>query len=885
MAQVSDSDRSSDMVRVVRWIPIVILIILCSLFFHKLAFTDMILARGDTFTYFYPYWEARDSALRAGQLPLWTPDIFMGVPLLANPQLGTFYPPNWLTMALPVPDAIRISSVLHLIWASVGAFMLFRVAVDDRWMPALVAGMIFGLGGYVGAHVEQINQLQGIAWLPWLLYLFHQAQHSPRRRIWLLLMAMAWSLQIFSGHTQTVFMSGISLGIYALFMDHDTGDRLKRIGTRLLMLGLIALMAVALALPQLLPTLELTGMSGRGSGFDSNEATAFSLPPHYLGRALLPAYDGQLFTEYIAYIGVIGLGLALYGVLVSTRIGGQRRAWIALAVIGLGFALGRYTVLYLYIAELPGFNLFRVPARWLALYTLGMAMLAGRGLITLNDLSTRRQPALIAIITLVALMLVGRFAPIMATDIIGGAQPILTTLALWGAALLIVSVLFIGHNQKWTMQAGVIVIGVELFLAGRVLPVHDLVPRDVYLGQRFTISQMRAINADEIAPARMLAISARLFDVGDVTRLQARYQRAGLDTIAQQTALTAVKSQEILFPNLGLSWQIPTIDGYGGGLLPTIYYTQYSALLLPENRLRTVDGRIGEMLSDPACRGACIPDPLWLAQTHTDYLIIDKNFDVSHEGIFYDTALSDYWSAAPERPDWAFDTVSLLLSAEHAGLTSEAFTFRDRIYYRANLDWETFTRLLIDDDLAVLGASVVNTRTNTFQQLTPAGFERILSSDIKIYRLTPSSRVNLAQSVAITADNWQGHEDALSILRADPQTLVVHDAPQRDGTTTGTASIEAYSATAMQVTVDSPIDTYLYIADAHYPGWQATVNGEPVAIYRANVMFRAVPVPSGTSDVILRFVPRLWYGALAIGGGMWLVATVLLFWSILRKEY
>ena len=83
-----------------RWKPLLclcLILILPLLFFHQLAFSGKILARGDTYQYFYPYWDARNQAYRAGELPLWTPNLFMGVPLLANPQLGAYYPPNWLT--------------------------------------------------------------------------------------------------------------------------------------------------------------------------------------------------------------------------------------------------------------------------------------------------------------------------------------------------------------------------------------------------------------------------------------------------------------------------------------------------------------------------------------------------------------------------------------------------------------------------------------------------------------------------------------------------------------------------------------------------------------------------------------------------------------------
>jgi hypothetical protein len=43
-------------------------------------------------------------------------------------------------------------------------------------------------------------------------------------------------------------------------------------------------------------------------------------------------------------------------------------------------ALGGYNPIYsLLVKFVPGFNLFRVPARWLVLYAFGAAMLAGIG--------------------------------------------------------------------------------------------------------------------------------------------------------------------------------------------------------------------------------------------------------------------------------------------------------------------------------------------------------------------------------------------------------------------------------------------------------------------------------------------------------------------------
>ena len=56
-----------------------------------------------------------------------------------------------------------------------------------------------------------------------------------------------------------------------------------------------------------------------------------------------------------------------------------RATWLIVALVGLALAFGLYNPLYWLLATLPGFNLFRVPARWLALFALGTALLAGLG--------------------------------------------------------------------------------------------------------------------------------------------------------------------------------------------------------------------------------------------------------------------------------------------------------------------------------------------------------------------------------------------------------------------------------------------------------------------------------------------------------------------------
>lgn len=151
------------------WPALPALIALTALFFNRLAFSNLILARGDTFLYFYPYWSAAAAALRAGRVPLWNPDLFMGAPFLANSQAGFFYPLNWpLWLLLPTPYAVSATILLHVIIAGAGAYLAGRRTLALGRTAALFGAALFALGGYLTAQVEHVNQLQGLAWLPWL---------------------------------------------------------------------------------------------------------------------------------------------------------------------------------------------------------------------------------------------------------------------------------------------------------------------------------------------------------------------------------------------------------------------------------------------------------------------------------------------------------------------------------------------------------------------------------------------------------------------------------------------------------------------------------------------------------------------------------------------
>jgi hypothetical protein len=97
---------------------------------------------------------------------------------------------------------------------------------------------------------------------------------------------------------------------------------------------------------------------------------------------------GDAFGEWVAYVGVSGLILALLGCWLALWWPEPRR-YLWLAGSGLLLSLAwPYAILYYLV---PGFGLFRVPARWLLLYAFGVAILAGFGLETLLTPSQTRD--------------------------------------------------------------------------------------------------------------------------------------------------------------------------------------------------------------------------------------------------------------------------------------------------------------------------------------------------------------------------------------------------------------------------------------------------------------------------------------------------------------
>jgi hypothetical protein len=142
-----------------------------------------------------------------------------------------------------------------------------------------------------------------------------------------------------------------------------------------------------------------------------------------------------------------------------------------------------------------------------------------------------------------------------------------------------------------------------------------------------------------------------------------------------------------------------------------------------------------------------------------------------------------------------------------------------------------------------------------------------VGGDATIYENVKSvPRVFLAGRWRVVADR----ADALQAVVGpgfDPRADVVVDGaappePPAAGAA-GEARIVAEGNERVVVDVESPAGGLVVLGDLDWPGWHATVDGEPRPIVRANFLFRAVAVGPGVHEVVFGYTAtRVTVGAL-----------------------
>ncbi|HMY75767.1 MAG TPA: hypothetical protein PLQ88_28355, partial [Blastocatellia bacterium] len=380
---------------------IIILLLLPLLYFFPAVIGKVGLLDGDGWNYALGLRILTARMAAEGNLPLWNPYTFGGMPLLATIQVGALYPLNWLFAVFPAGAASKISLLASFYLALIGVYLYARSIAVNR-VGALAAGIIFAFGGFMIAHIEPTNIIATAVWLPWILLAIERLRQELTWR-WMALTTLFPALQIIAGHPQPTIYSFLVIAAYSAFSlaRVEAGKRLRFAGA----LALIAVCGLLLSAPQWLPAMELQ-RQGERAQISYEIFSAFAMPPRrlltlifpfFFGGYALPPYqirfwDSWWETKWIcSYAGLSGLLLTLAALLGARR---NRLVWFwaGVGAIALGLAIGPHlpfginSLLY----RVPGLNLFRCPYRHLYEFSLALSVLAGIGASNLAQLEIKQ---------------------------------------------------------------------------------------------------------------------------------------------------------------------------------------------------------------------------------------------------------------------------------------------------------------------------------------------------------------------------------------------------------------------------------------------------------------------------------------------------------------
>ena len=118
------------------------------------------------------------------------------------------------------------------------------------------------------------------------------------------------------------------------------------------------------------------------------------------------------------------------------------------------------------------------------------------------------------------------------------------------------------------------------------------------------------------------------------------------------------------------------------------------------------------------------------------------------------------------------------------------------------------------------------------------------------------------------------------VLDRDLERPLAGPEPPRDQK----VSFVEYSPQRLEMQVELTDDAILVLSETYHPGWQATLDGAPVPVYRANLAFRAVEVPAGEHRLVMSFQPQSFHAGMALSLVSLVVTAGLIGWSVRRAR-
>lgn len=377
----------------------------------------------DQFTFRYE--TPRLSLLQDHALPAWNPYASGGTVLLAHPDSPVLSPWYLIVLIAGAPIGLRVQVVFFMAVGAIGMAALAR-RLGASTLASAAAGIVFMMSSHFALHITEGHlEWTPLGLMPWLALGLLRDGPIGKGIVGLALL-LASVLMFGAVYIPAVFLPFISIWIVLTAIRDRRWQPVAKWG------GVLAL-ALLLSAVKLVPTLAFTGETRRDVGivqkteplvlatglFEPRQALFYqsyrdqAVPDGHFAKAIpnhsampivaqltgLGANEG--FHEYGGYISIVGIVLAVWGLIHTAR-----RFWplyvagLCALVVTLGAA--SFIDLWTAMRQLPLYNQLQVPSRFLAAVVFVLAIATAFGLdaatASLRGRWQRWQPAVAALL-------------------------------------------------------------------------------------------------------------------------------------------------------------------------------------------------------------------------------------------------------------------------------------------------------------------------------------------------------------------------------------------------------------------------------------------------------------------------------------------------------
>lgn len=765
-----------------------------------------------------------------GVLPLWNPWVKFGYPMSAESEMGSLYPPAFLiNLPMDYGQSFTIYILFHYLLAIGGTWFYCR-ELGLSHAGRTVAALIFVFSGSFVAQTVDLPLITTFAWAP--IVLAFQLRAINKRSVgWAAVAGLFLGIQLLGAHPQMCLYLGLMTLPHGIIGVKD-GFKRQNLLWAVSVLAVLYLVGFSIGAPQLLYNYDLLQFTARGIKVPYDFLASHSLPPLYFIQALIPNFFGSevnyvgvsWFTTMHLFWGVSAIGLIIIGWQSKKRYSSYFSFCLLFFII---LALGRYSYIYKFVSNLPGFNIIRAPARMLLPASLAIGVLAGMGIDALfegNGVIKKWSKRLIAL-----------YLTIFAFQLSVGL-----------AAQLGIS----GNYKIQDIYRKLIDMYLEFEQRGLPWYLIDT-----------TSDAFRQRVSDAMADMAHSAMIASFFSAL-VVLWWSFYNRFSAYKIYPVILIIIAASELWTFESKVNRYQAPDyyqaspivgqIEG-DGDYPPRIFPLTLDDMLHPD---------LSNMQSSVPVLYGIASTKTYLSMTHVR---LEKYLRYLSEATPKRLAMADvkYIVSTAPLPD-AFLREARRFKELKKNLPKPYLDYLKGI----NLD-EAISRIERREFVPNTIVEVKNDGTRYLYEITDRLPRAYFAKGIEIIPDPDKLLMRIDQEDFTPAET--------ALLEEKPE--LVQGIPMNYSQNEPVVKITHYDSRRIDIKVMTPYNGMLVLSDMYHPGWSATVNGQEKKIYQTNYLFRGLYLGKGEHEISFSYYPKSFYTGLWFAIGSLLS---LLVWSCIK---